>query len=201
MFFICMWIMSLFPFSRKFMIFFFHSLSFIKNHYQSRYDLNHIRSLSLSEVFSTMVRKIPSIHRFQIFCCNFIFCMKFVVNLNVNFEKFNWFKWWNRIQKMVTRVRRLLEDRQITMRKRFWLGYGEVSIQSEFFFCLNSIFLQKKFFFRYMKPLLTHSRPTLLDTLPMFLTPVARLLTTTEQLNQVINFISKVWYFLQKKNL
>lgn len=38
---------------------------------------------------------------------------------------------------------------------------------------------------RYMKPLLTHSRPTLLDTLPVFLSPIARLLTTTEQLTQV----------------
>lgn len=37
---------------------------------------------------------------------------------------------------------------------------------------------------KYMKPLLTHSRPTLLETLPSFLTPLARLLTTTEQLTQ-----------------
>jgi len=36
----------------------------------------------------------------------------------------------------------------------------------------------------YMKPLLTHSRPTLLETLPAFCTPIARLLTTTEQLTQ-----------------
>jgi hypothetical protein len=35
-----------------------------------------------------------------------------------------------------------------------------------------------------MKPLLTNSRPTLLETLPSFLTPLARVLTTTEQLNQ-----------------
>jgi sodium/hydrogen exchanger-like protein 6/7 len=35
-----------------------------------------------------------------------------------------------------------------------------------------------------MKPFLTNSRPTLLETLPSFLTPVARVLTTTEQLNQ-----------------
>jgi solute carrier family 9 (sodium/hydrogen exchanger), member 6/7 len=37
---------------------------------------------------------------------------------------------------------------------------------------------------RYMKPLLTHSRPTLLETLPVCLSPVARLLTTTEQMTQ-----------------
>uniref|UniRef100_U5EH20 Sodium/hydrogen exchanger n=1 Tax=Corethrella appendiculata TaxID=1370023 RepID=U5EH20_9DIPT len=37
---------------------------------------------------------------------------------------------------------------------------------------------------KYMKPLLTHSRPTLLETLPVCLGPLARLLTTTEQLTQ-----------------
>ena len=37
---------------------------------------------------------------------------------------------------------------------------------------------------KYMKPLLTHSRPTLLETMPVFCTPIARLLTTTEQLTQ-----------------
>lgn len=42
---------------------------------------------------------------------------------------------------------------------------------------------------RYMKPLLTHSRPTLLDTLPVFLSPIARLLTTTEQLTQVSGWV------------
>ncbi|XP_068916885.1 sodium/hydrogen exchanger 7 isoform X4 [Tenebrio molitor] len=37
---------------------------------------------------------------------------------------------------------------------------------------------------RYMKPLLTHSRPTLLETLPVCCNPIARLLTTTEQMTQ-----------------
>lgn len=41
--------------------------------------------------------------------------------------------------------------------------------------------------YRYMKPLLTNSRPTLLDTLPNCCTPLARLLTTTEQLTQVLS--------------
>nr|XP_036217886.1 sodium/hydrogen exchanger 6 isoform X31 [Bactrocera oleae] len=40
---------------------------------------------------------------------------------------------------------------------------------------------------KYMKPLLTHSRPTLLETLPVCCNPVARLLTTTEQLTQSEN--------------
>lgn len=40
-----------------------------------------------------------------------------------------------------------------------------------------------------MKPLLTHSRPTLLETLPVCCNPIARLLTTTEQLTQVSFFL------------
>ncbi|XP_030748629.1 sodium/hydrogen exchanger 7 isoform X4 [Sitophilus oryzae] len=43
---------------------------------------------------------------------------------------------------------------------------------------------------KYMKPLLTHSKPTLLETLPVCCNPLARLLTTTEQLTQPINAIS-----------
>ncbi|XP_023244927.1 sodium/hydrogen exchanger 7 isoform X2 [Copidosoma floridanum] len=41
-----------------------------------------------------------------------------------------------------------------------------------------------KFDNHYMKPLLTHSRPTLLETLPVCCTPLARLLTTTQQMTQ-----------------
>ncbi|XP_070500001.1 sodium/hydrogen exchanger 7 isoform X2 [Chironomus tepperi] len=37
---------------------------------------------------------------------------------------------------------------------------------------------------RYMKPLLTNSRPTLIETLPKCLTPLSRILTTTQQLSQ-----------------
>lgn len=40
----------------------------------------------------------------------------------------------------------------------------------------------------YMKPFLTHSRPTLLETLPVCCNPIARLLTTTEQITQVRYF-------------
>ncbi|CAG0913934.1 unnamed protein product [Notodromas monacha] len=36
----------------------------------------------------------------------------------------------------------------------------------------------------YMKPFLTHSRPTLLETMPVCCAPLARILTTTEQLTQ-----------------
>lgn len=35
-----------------------------------------------------------------------------------------------------------------------------------------------------MKPFLTNSRPTLMETLPSFCLPLARILTTTEQLTQ-----------------
>ncbi|KAL6424300.1 hypothetical protein ACFW04_009842 [Cataglyphis niger] len=37
---------------------------------------------------------------------------------------------------------------------------------------------------KYMKPLLTHSRPTLLETLPVCCSPLARILTTTQQMTQ-----------------
>ncbi|XP_018918233.1 sodium/hydrogen exchanger 6 isoform X2 [Bemisia tabaci] len=37
---------------------------------------------------------------------------------------------------------------------------------------------------RFLKPLLTHSQPTLLDTLPSYCSSVARILTTTEQMTQ-----------------
>lgn len=45
---------------------------------------------------------------------------------------------------------------------------------------------------RYMKPLLTHSRPTLLETLPVCCTPLARILTTTQQMTQVKEFQSQL---------
>ncbi|XP_045593385.1 sodium/hydrogen exchanger 7 isoform X4 [Procambarus clarkii] len=41
-----------------------------------------------------------------------------------------------------------------------------------------------KFDVKFMKPFLTNSRPTLLDTTPLCCAPLARLLTTTEQLTQ-----------------
>ncbi|XP_068248504.1 sodium/hydrogen exchanger 7 isoform X2 [Palaemon carinicauda] len=42
----------------------------------------------------------------------------------------------------------------------------------------------EQFDVRFMKPFLTNSRPTLLDTLPICCAPLARLLTTTDQLTQ-----------------
>jgi len=39
---------------------------------------------------------------------------------------------------------------------------------------------------KYMKPFLTHARPTLLETLPVCCNPLARILTTTEQMTQVL---------------
>ena len=46
---------------------------------------------------------------------------------------------------------------------------------------------------RYMKPLLTHARPTLLETLPVCCMPISRILTTTQQMTQVWLII--VFYF------
>nr|CAD7428700.1 unnamed protein product [Timema monikensis] len=40
---------------------------------------------------------------------------------------------------------------------------------------------------RYMKPFLTHTRPTLLETLPVCCNSLARLLTTTEQMTHLAN--------------
>lgn len=69
------------------------------------------------------------------------------------------------------------------MRRLCWREFGETSIQSLFnIFTHRTIF--NIFTFRYMKPLLTNSRPTLFETLPTFCTPLARILTTTEQLTQ-----------------
>ncbi|XP_053960843.1 sodium/hydrogen exchanger 9 isoform X9 [Anastrepha ludens] len=70
-------------------------------------------------------------------------------------------------------------------------GLGDASAQA----AINAKRNEKAFLARiwgnfdtkYMKPLLTHSRPTLLETLPVCCNPVARLLTTTEQLTQSEN--------------
>lgn len=75
------------------------------------------------------------------------------------------------------------------MKRLFQPEYGVVSIQGNkstfLVFNLDLLILYDSTSRRYMKPLLTHSRPTLLETLPVCLSPLARLLTTTEQLTQV----------------
>ncbi|XP_042889453.1 sodium/hydrogen exchanger 7-like isoform X4 [Penaeus japonicus] len=45
---------------------------------------------------------------------------------------------------------------------------------------------------RFMKPFLTNSRPTLLDTTPLCCAPLARILTTTEQLTQLYTSLSSL---------
>ncbi|KAB7506971.1 Sodium/hydrogen exchanger 7 [Armadillidium nasatum] len=52
--------------------------------------------------------------------------------------------------------------------------------------------LWSKFDVRYMKPFLTNSRPTLLDTTPICCAPLARILTTTEQLTQVLDLLDSI---------
>lgn len=94
----------------------------------------------------------------------------------------------------MSRMRKVLTWGQISLaravqqektRKRFWRGFGgtltQGLLQNYRNDKLNYNFLQ---FYRYMKPLLTNSRPTLFETLPAFCTPIARILTTTEQLTQ-----------------
>lgn len=41
----------------------------------------------------------------------------------------------------------------------------------------------------FMKPLLTHSRPSLMETMPQFCLPLTRLLTSTQQLNDKDEFL------------
>jgi hypothetical protein len=52
----------------------------------------------------------------------------------------------------------------------------------------NDMFLDMNIFlgFRILKPFLTHSRPTLMETLPACCLPLAKLLTTEEQLAEVV---------------
>lgn len=50
-------------------------------------------------------------------------------------------------------------------------------------------FVKKWYLFdaKFFKPLLTNSSPTLIDTFPSILSPISRLLTTDEQLNNALN--------------
>ncbi|XP_063858787.1 sodium/hydrogen exchanger 6-like isoform X2 [Scylla paramamosain] len=61
---------------------------------------------------------------------------------------------------------------------------GETATDSNKFEKAWLLRIWSQFDVRYMKPFLTNSRPTLLDTTPLCCAPLARLLTTTEQLTQ-----------------
>lgn len=56
-----------------------------------------------------------------------------------------------------------------------------------------------------MKPLLTHSRPTLIETLPSFCHSIAKVLTSTQQLSNVsyfpMLFENKLNYFKFQMNV
>lgn len=68
---------------------------------------------------------------------------------------------------------------------RIWGNFDTKWVAVETWLKTKSTSWQADTSYRYMKPLLTHSRPTLLETLPVCCNPIARLLTTTQQLTQV----------------
>ncbi len=75
--------------------------------------------------------------------------------------------------------------------------FGMALIKSKYIFihlfktCKQNLLAINFNFFKqisYMKPLFTNHTPTLIDTMPKFCLPVAKLLTTNEQLGNVKKF-------------
>lgn len=99
---------------------------------------------------------------------------------------------WGNFDKKYTKMNIFLQNRFFS--SLFFPFFRFSSFLGHFNIFNHIVSLNVRFIFSYMKPLLTHSRPTLLETLPVCCNPVARLLTTTEQLTQVNHVL--LWCFV-----